>query len=146
MATLLALREKGVALPAATILLSPWTDLEGLGESAEARVHMDPMIETGAMRMTAQLYYQDHDPWNPLISPIHADLSGLPPMLVQVGGAEVLFDDSVRLVDRARACGVDARLDAWEGMIHVWQFFAGLIPEGQKAIDQLGAFLRERLG
>jgi acetyl esterase/lipase len=80
------------------------------------------------------------------VSPLHADLSGLPPLLVQVGTAETLLDDSVRLAERARAAGVDVRLEAWDDLVHVFQAFAPVVPEAVEAIDGIGAFVRERLG
>jgi len=94
----------------------------------------------------AKAYLGGADPRNPLASPIHADLAGLPPLLVQVGTSEVLLDDSTRLAERARAAGVDVTLEPWQEMIHVWHFFALILPEGQQAIDRIGEFVRERVG
>ena len=85
------------------------------------------------------------DPRHPLASPIHADLSGLPPLLVHVGTAETLLDDSTRLADRARAAGVNVTLEPWDGMFHVWHFFASMLPEAQQAIDRIGEFVRQRV-
>jgi acetyl esterase/lipase len=94
----------------------------------------------------ADFYLAGADPLTPLASPIYADLQGLPPLLIQVGTAETLLDDSTRLAERAREAGVDVTLEAWEDMIHVWHFFALLLPEGQQAIDRIAGFIRKRLG
>jgi monoterpene epsilon-lactone hydrolase len=145
-ATLVALREARVPLPAAAACLSPWVDLEGLGESMATRAAVDPMVQREPLRRLASLYLGGQDPRTPLAAPLHADLRGLPPLLIQVGDAETLFDDAMRLADRARAAGVEVTLEPWPEMIHVWQLFANMLPEGQQAIDNIGAFLRQRLG
>jgi len=80
-------------------------------------------------------------PQAPLASPLYADLKGLPPLLVQVGTDEVLLSDSTGLVDRAQQAGVNAVIDEWDKMQHVWQFAAGFIPEGRRAIVQVGEFI-----
>ena len=90
----------------------------------------------------AKAYLGDADPRTPLATPLYADLTGLPPLLIQVGTAEVLLDDSTRLAERAKGVGVDVTLEAWEQMIHVWQGFAAMLPEGQQAIDCIGEFVR----
>jgi acetyl esterase/lipase len=143
-ATLVALRDAGVPLPAAAVCLSPWTDMEGIGESARTRAAADPMIDGAHLADGAKLYLGGADPRSPLAAPLYADLSGLPPMLIHVGDAEVLLDDSTRLAERAKAAGVDVTLEVWDHMIHVWQFFAAILPEGQQAIDRIGAFVRAR--
>ena len=143
-ATLVALRDADLPLPAAAVCLSPWVDLEGIGESATTRAAADPMIDGASLGEGAQQYLAGADPRTPLAAPLYADLSGLPPMLIQVGDAEVLLDDSTRLAERAKAAGVDVTLEVWEHMVHVWQYFAAILPEGQQAIDRIGAFVRER--
>ncbi|WP_066305010.1 alpha/beta hydrolase [Bacillus sp. FJAT-29814] len=144
LSTLLSLKEAGDQLPALAVLLSPWTDLAGTGESMETRKDADPWLKPEASRATPVLYIRDLDPCYPHVSPIYADLSGLPPMLVHVGNDEILLDDSVRLVDRSRAAGVEASLKIWEDMWHVFQTFN--IPEGQKSIDEIGEFVMSKLG
>jgi acetyl esterase/lipase len=144
-ATLVALRDAGDPLPAAAVCLSPWVDMEGLGESMTAKADVDPMIQRGEILEMAQAYLGEADPRTPLAAPLYADLTGLSPMLIQVGTAEVLLDDSIRLAERARAAGVDVTLEPWDDMFHVWQAFALLLPEGQQAIDRIGEFVRERL-
>ncbi len=141
-----ALRDAGDPLPAAALCISPWTDLEGTGESMRTMVEADPIFEPGLAERLAAWYLDGADPRAPLASPLHADLSGLPPLLVQVGGREILRDDSRRLVERAKAAGVDAVLDEWPEMIHVWQLFAHMLSEGGEAIDRAGAFIRDRTG
>ena len=89
----------------------------------------------------ARLYAGTADLQTPLISPLYAGLDKLPPMLVQVGTAEVLLDDATRLAERAKAAGVDVVLEPWEDMIHVWHYFASMLPEGQQAIDRIGEFI-----
>ncbi len=145
LATLLALRDAGDRLPAAAILLSPWTDLTGGGESRVTRRDADPMINPDLEALGAAAYAGTNELTNPLISPLLADLSGLPPMLVQVGDAEVLLNDSTRLVEKAKACGVDATIEVWDEMIHVFQFFGAMLPEAGQATEKLGAFIRERV-
>ena len=146
LATLLRLREAGDSLPAATVLLSPWTDLEGTGDSIKTRREADPMIDpTGAPEM-ARSYLPDGDLRNPLVSPLHADFTGLPPMLIQVGDAEVLLDDSTRVYKRADAAGVDVTLEVNDEMIHVFQFFAPLLPEAVAAIARIGEFAKSHAG
>jgi monoterpene epsilon-lactone hydrolase len=144
MATLLSLKDAGDPLPSLTVLLSPWTDMEGTGESMESRKDADPWLSPEPTRTSPVLYIRDLDPRHPLVSPIYADLKGLPPMLVHVGNDEILLDDSVRLVDRAREAGVDVSFKIWDDMWHVFQTFA--IPEAQQAIDEIGDFVVKKLG
>ncbi len=144
-ATLVALRDAGKPLPAAGVMLSPWVDLEGLGESMRTKAEVDPMVQREFLLRMAEMYLAGQDPRTPLAAPLYADLRGLPPLLIQVGTAETLLDDSLRFAEKARAAGVDVTLEPWEDMIHVWQAFAALLPEGQQAIERIGAFLRERI-
>src|SRR5574341_1198908 len=141
-ATLLALRDAGDPLPAAGVCISPWTDLEITGESMVTKADVDPMIRPQDAKGGAERYHGKTDPSHPLISPINADLSGLPPLLVQVGTSEVLLSDSTRLAERAKAAGVDVTLEEWDEMIHVWHFFAFILPEAQQAIERIGEFVR----
>ena len=143
--TLLALRDAGVALPAATILLSPWTDMTLSGESVTTRAEVDPMIKLGEAGEQFAYYVGDHDLASPLISPIFADLHGLPPMLIHVGNDEVVLDDSIRLAERAQAAGVEVKLKVWEGMWHVFQSLAAMLPEGRESIAELGAFVKRHI-
>jgi monoterpene epsilon-lactone hydrolase len=142
-ATLVAIREAKLPIPGAGVLLSPWVDLEGLGESMVTRMEVDPVVRKEGLVGMAQAYLQGQDAKTPLAAPLYADLKGLPPLLIQVGDAETLLDDSKRLNDRAKAAGVSTRLEVWPEMIHVWQLFASYLPEGQQAIDGIGKFIRE---
>ena len=145
-ATLVVLRDAGDPLPAAGVCLSPWVDLEGIGESMTARAEVDPMVQRDGLLAMAKAYLGDANPRLPLAAPLYADLTGLPPLLIQVGTAETLLDDSTRLAERARSAGVDVVLEPWEDMIHVWHLFASMLPEGQQAVDRIGEFIRERVG
>jgi monoterpene epsilon-lactone hydrolase len=144
-ATLVALRDAGDPLPAAAVCLSPWVDLEGIGESMTANAEMDPTIQREDVLTMAKDYLGGADPRTPLAAPLYADLSGLPPLLIQVGSAETLLDDSTRLAELGRSVGVDITLEPWDDVFHVWQAFALLLPEGRQAIDRIGKFVRERL-
>lgn len=145
-ATLLALREAGLPLPAAGVCLSPWTDLSGSGESIRTRAAEDPLVDARQLARMAAAYLGERDPRTPLASPLFADLRGLPPLLLHVGSAEILLDDATRLAERARDAGVEVRLEVWDDMIHVWHAFADALPEGVQAIEGIADFLAKRLG
>ena len=142
LATLVAIRDAKLPLPAAGVCLSPWVDMEAKGESMTTRADMDPIASRDALFMMAQSYLGGNDPKTPLAAPLHADLKGLPPLLIQVGDAEVLLDDSNRVAARARTSQVKVTLEIWPEMIHVWQLFASFLPEGQEAIEGIGKFIR----
>jgi acetyl esterase/lipase len=144
-AALVALRDAGEALPAAAALISPWTDLTMTSPTYESRGDVDPMCSRASLEPQAAAYLAGTDPAHPLASPLHADLWGLPPLLVQVGDAEVLLDDSVRFAERASAAGVDCTLEVAPEMIHVWHLFAEFAPEGVDAVERLAAWLRPRI-
>jgi acetyl esterase/lipase len=144
-ACLVALRDGGDALPAAGVCISPWVDLALTGESMTAAAIVDPMLSRESVAMMAHAYLAGADPRTPTASPLYADLTGLPPLLVQVGTAERLLDDSTRFAARARAAGVRVDLETWDDMIHVWHAFAPLLPEAEQAIDRIAGYLRERL-
>lgn len=146
MATLLALRDKGIDLPACAVPMSPWVDLEGVGDSMTANHDIDPMVQKPGLDRMAKMYLADQDPRQPLASPIHADLKGLPPLLIQVGTRETLLDDARRLHIKALAAGVQSSLEEAGGMIHVWQLFAPMLSEGREAIDRAGVFIRANAG
>lgn len=145
-ATLVALRDAGDALPTAAACLSPWVDLECLGESMTTKAEVDPMVHREDILELAEAYLGDTHPRTPLAAPLYADLRGLPALLIQVGTAEVLLDDSTRLAERARSAGVDVILEPWDDMFHMWHFFAAMLPEGQQAIDRIGEFIRKHTG
>lgn len=141
-ALLLALRDAADPLPAGAVLLSPWTDLAGTGESQKTRADLDPMIPAfeGVSPM-AEWYIGSASATDPLISPLYGDFHGLPPILIHVGDHEVLLSDSTRYAEKAKAAGVDVTLKVWDEMIHVFQFFP-FLPEGQQAIAEIGEWVR----
>jgi acetyl esterase/lipase len=144
-ATLVKLRDDGDTLPAAAVCLSPWTDLAATGDSLKTNADIDPFVPADAVEKMAKLYYGDVDPKNPLISPLYGNLQGLPPLFIQVGTAEVLLDDSVRIADRAKEVGVEVQLEIWQDMIHVFAAFAEWAPEGQQGIVQIGEFIQKQI-
>lgn len=142
LSTALALREAGVALPGALALMSPWVDL--VCDTPSLVNSVDPLMQPGPVMGMAMAYLAGQDPKHPLISPLFAELAGLPRTLVQIGGAEGLRDDGERFAAKAREQGVDVTLEVYDDMIHAWQMFALMLDDGQRAIDQVGAFLRRR--
>ena len=144
-AALVALRYRGQPMPAAGLCLSPWVDMEGVGASMTAKEDEDPTLNHEALLWFSERYLAGADARAPLAAPIYADLRGLPPLLVQVGTAEVLLDDSLRLAERARAAGVDVSLDVAHDMMHVWHLFEPVLDEAGEAIARAGAFLRGRM-
>jgi epsilon-lactone hydrolase len=145
LATLLALKDAGDPLPGGAVLLSPWTDLLATGESMKTRKAADPMINPDLATQGATQYHGDQPASHPLVSPLYGDFRGLPPMLIQVGDAEVLLDDSTRVAERAKEAGVDVTLEVWDEMIHVFQIFAATLPEGQQAIDKIGEWVKQKV-
>ncbi len=145
-ATLLALRDCGSPLPAAGVLISPWLDLTLSGESMDGKAAVDPMVQRAGLQRMADAYVGASDPKAPTISPLFADLAGLPPLLVHVGTAETLLDDSTRFADTARAAGVEVELEVWDDMIHVWHAFSLILPEARDATDRIGEYLKQRWG
>jgi epsilon-lactone hydrolase len=144
-ATLVAIRDAKLPMPAAGVCLSPWVDLEGIGESMKTREQADPVVRRDMLTQMAGAYLGGKDARTPLAAPLYADLKSLPPLLIQVGDAETLLDDSNRLAQRARAAGVEVKLEVWPEMIHVFQLFAGFLPEGQQAVDGIGQYLDRQL-
>lgn len=144
LALTVGLRDAGEDLPAALLLMSPMLDMSASGESVVDREERDVIFTADAVRATGATYAGDADVRDPRVSPAFAELSGLPPLLVQVGTEETLFSDGAGLVERATASGVDATLDIGEGLPHAYQTVADA-PEAIAATDRGGAFLRERL-
>jgi acetyl esterase/lipase len=144
-ATLLRLRDTAVPMPGAAFLISPWADLGCSGPSMTGKAVADPSLTEAGLRRMAAHYLDQADPANPFASPIHADLTGLPPMLVHVGTAEILLDDALRLAAAAGRDDVAVTLEIWPALIHVWHAFAFMLPEGAAAVAAAGAFLRERV-
>jgi epsilon-lactone hydrolase len=142
---MLSLRDRGQRLPAAGVLMSPWTDLTAAGASYETRAAADPIHQRSMILALAKGYLGEAgDPCDPLASPLYAGLSGLPPLLIQAGDRETVLDDATMLAQKAKAAGVEVELEIWDGMIHVFQMFPD-IPQAQKAISAIAAFLRRHL-
>ena len=140
--TLVALRDAGDALPACATAFSPWVDLEGTGGSAEPGAVDDPMLALEGLQEMGN-HYANGDLRNPLAAPLHADLSGLPPLLVFVGTREILRDDAIRIVDNARSAGVEAALEVGDGLVHVWQIFP--LPESAQSLTRVGGFITQHI-
>ena len=146
LAAMLGLRERGLPLPVAGVLMSPWTDLAANGASYVSRADADPIHQRPMIVALAKNYLgEGGDPRHPLTSPLYADLTGLPPLLIQVGDRETVLDDSTLFADKARAASVDVELQVWEGMIHVFQMFAAELVEGRRAIGSIAQFLTKHL-
>jgi monoterpene epsilon-lactone hydrolase len=141
---LVALRERGVPLPAGAVLVSPWVDLAASGGSLVTNEPHD-FFTPELVEHWARTVLAGADPADPRASPARADLHGLPPLLVQVGGAEMILDQVVTFADRARTSGVDVRLRVWEDCFHDWPLFAAVLADGRGAVEQIGAFAREVL-
>jgi monoterpene epsilon-lactone hydrolase len=144
LATLLALRDKGIPLPAAAVALSPWTDLKCTGESytTKAKVCLSPQ---GTWTAFSKHYVKDNDPYLPWISPLYGDLHGLPPMLIYVGEDEIFRDDSIHFAEKAKEAGVDVTLRVGEGMFHCYPVCAPLFPEATQAMDEICDFIKNAL-
>jgi acetyl esterase/lipase len=145
LSTTVSLHAAGEPLPAALFLLSPWTDLTFSGESLKTRARVDPVFRGGGGSGFAPAYAKGHDPADPLISPIFADLHGLPPTLIHVGDEEILLSDSTRIAENLKAAGVDTSLEVWCDMWHVFQSAAPWIPEAVQAVAKIGAFTRQHI-
>ncbi len=141
LATLVALRDAGDAMPAAGVCLSPWADLTQSGATIATKADIDPMVRGEDLDRWAEAYRGEMPADSPAISPLFADLRGLPPLHIEVGTAEVLLDDARRVASAARAAGVDVTLHEAEDMIHVWHFFAGIVPEADEGIARVAKFI-----
>ncbi len=140
LAALLALRDRQLPLPAAGIALSAFADLSLTSASIQSQAHTDPIMSPGCLPTFVDLYLAGSDPCDPLASPVMANFSGIPPLLLQVGDFEVIRDDSVRVATRAREDGVQVQLEVWADMVHVFQVRE--LPESQEAIDHIAEFMR----
>jgi epsilon-lactone hydrolase len=144
LATLLKVKDAKLPLPAAVIAISPATDFTAGSPSLVSRASMDPIINPEILPALIPIYLGKHtEPTDPYVSPLFGDYSGMPPLLLQVGDAEVLLDDSTRLAKHATAQGCDVTLEIWDGMPHVFQGFAPFLPEASEAIDKIGDFIRK---
>ncbi len=144
LALMVSLRDAGRPLPGCAWLASPWVDLAMTGATMESKDAVDPLIHRGYLEELAGAYCGGADRADPLVSPLHADLRGLPPVLVQVGSAETLLDDAVRIAGRLGAADVPVRLEVWPHMIHAWMLWSARLTDGRRALASAGAFLRGR--
>jgi acetyl esterase/lipase len=145
-ATLLAAREAGLPMPSCAFLMSPYADLTLSGETLTERQSLDPILTQEGLRVRAPEYVAGADASDPLISPIFGDLSGLPPLLIQVGSHEILLSDALRLAARAATTDVAVTLDVTPGVPHVFQGYAGLLDEAGAALDRASDFVKAQLG
>lgn len=146
MAVLLSLREAGDDLPIATVLLSPWLDLTASGDSILSRASRDPWFKGDDMKVVARRYCPHGDLKDPLLSPVYADVSGMPAMLIQVGDHEILLSDATRLTENITAAGGQVTLQVWPEMWHVFQFFIRQMPESARAIKGIATYIRAQVG
>jgi monoterpene epsilon-lactone hydrolase len=143
LATLLALKDKNIPLPAAAVALSPWTDLKCTGDSY--RTANDPLSPGESWTVFSKYYVGDSDTTNPWISPLYGDLHGLPPLLIYAGENEVLRDDSIRFAEKAKEAGVDITLKVGKGMFHCYPVCAPLFPEATRALEDICAFIKKQI-
>jgi monoterpene epsilon-lactone hydrolase len=142
LSTLLELRDANEDLPNAVVTLSAFLDMAVTGKSVANRAGLDLLFKPSHLKKFAELYLAGQDPLEPSVSPLYGDISGLPPILMQVGDAELLLDDSVRFAGKAEKAGVEVTLEVWPEMFHIWQMFGPVFPEAQQAIDRIGEFIR----
>jgi len=143
-AAMLKLREERTPLPSGGVPISPWVDLACTGETLETNAAVDLTTTKASLQRMAGLYLHGADPRTPLASPLYADLSGLPPLLIVVGGDEALLDDSVRLARAVGMAGVEVTLYIGAGMQHIFPIYCGMIPEADAAVAMIGAWIRSR--
>jgi acetyl esterase/lipase len=143
-ATILKLREDGTPLPAGGVSISPWVDLACTGQTLETNAAADLTVTKASLMRMAGQYLNGADPRTPLASPLYADLSGLPPLLIVVGGDEALLDDSVGLARAAGIAGVDVTLYIGAGMQHIFPIYCGMMPEADAVVAMIGAWMRAR--
>lgn len=144
LAMLLALKDKHLPLPAGAVAISPATDLALTGETIRTHARRDPILSTIRSPQLIIDYITDHDPRDPLISPLYGDLRGLPPLLIHVGDRESLLDDAVRFGRRAKEAGVDVELVVWPQMFHIFHLFVEVLPEARQAVAQVARFINTR--
>lgn len=139
--TLQQIRTENLPMPGAAFCISPWADMAGESTSLDRNQHRDVMFTPGGVRALAKFHAQAHDIRHPLLSPVHADYRGFPPLLIQSSSTEILRDDSRRVAMKARADGAQVTLEEWHGLPHVFHLFADFIPEAGKAIRTINTFV-----
>lgn len=145
LATLVKIRDNGDPRPAGGVFFSPWTDLAITGASVLANEEIDTMVKVPFIQPMADMYVGTGDPRDPLISPVYADLTGLPPLALHVGSDEILLDDSRRIAEHAASSGVECSVKVWPKMLHVFPTYAPLLPEGHlawRALAEVGFFVQ----
>lgn len=145
-ASLVSFRYQELPMPNACLVISPWADLTNSSESQQTNVKKEVLLTKKQLDEAAKMYSNGMDLKSPLISPVFADLSGLPPLFIQVGSDEILLSDSLKLAENAQKAGVPINIKVWEGMFHVWHAMQHIMPEGHKAVEEACAFIQERLG
>ena len=145
LSTLINLREEGIPLPSSGVLISPWLDLSSSGNSITKNESIDPIINRETLNSFAYKYLNGALPTTHLASPLFAELNDLPPILLQVGDMEMLFDDSIRLKEKAADYNIQVELKIWKKMVHVWHIFAPILPEGQAAIIEISSFIKKMM-
>ena len=143
-ATVTSLRDKHIPMPLLVVCMSPLIDVEGTGESVTANAKRDPWLTVEAKDIF-KYYVGQNDPRNPLISPLYANYEYFPPLLIYVGGDEIMLSDSTRLAEKAKNAGVDVQIKVWEGMWHAFPFFAPFVPEALQAISEIGHFIKSKV-
>ena len=145
LALLLKIKENNISQPLGAVALSPWTDLYQSGETMIKNEKIDPVISKKYLDRFAKLYFPDLKNMSHLASPIIGDLSGLPDILIQVGSAETMLDDSTRFYEKAKKANVNAKLEIWENMFHGWHSSAHILKDAENAIVSIGKFCRKLL-
>lgn len=141
--TLIKIKKEQLPFPVAAFCLSPATDMTGSGETYTTKADLDPFLTPELGDLVLENYLKEADPEDPLVSPLYADLEGLPPIYIQVGTSEILLDDSIRIAKKLEDAGVEVELDVWEDMIHVFAAFAAFAPESREAIEKIGKFIKK---
>lgn len=145
-ATAMAIRDAGLPQPAALYPISPWADLAQEGATCDSLAHKDPMLSRESLQAFADAYLGSIRPQTvPTASPLHGDLAGLAPMFIQVGGAEVLMSDSIRLAEKAGIAGGEVNLEIWPEMIHIWPIFFPMLDAGDNALRNGASFIRRKM-
>ncbi|MDC0458013.1 alpha/beta hydrolase [Alphaproteobacteria bacterium] len=143
LALLLKIKENNNIQPKGAVALSPWTDLSQSGKTMITNANIDPVISKKYLDRMANLYLYKTPSNTPLASPLYGDLTGLPPMLVQVGSAETMLDDSKRFVEKAKEAKVDVQIEVWKDMFHGWHGSAHILKDAEEAIKSIGLFCRK---
>ncbi|MDM0105684.1 alpha/beta hydrolase [Variovorax sp. J22R24] len=145
LALLMRLRDEGAPLPTCAAMMSPVTDLTGGSPSVQVNEGSDVLFNRHALTLVLSTYLDGASADDPAVSPLFGDWAGLPPLLFHVSGSEMLLDDSLRAAERARACGIDARVKVWPGMPHVFQLIR-MLPQSKQSLDEIGSFIAEYCG